>query len=126
MTEYQPGRCNIGRRQRRRRLAVAGVAFGLAALVAAGYVAGALPIPALGAVFVLLALGFEWGIQAYAAFCVRLAVLSRYDFRGDGGEAGTVTDPRARYDDRVQAAKITAAAVALAGATTGLLAVAPL
>jgi hypothetical protein len=121
VSAYQPGQCNIGSRQRRRRLLVAGAGFGAAGLTTLAYVAGAVPAPALLAVFAFLTVGFEWGLQAYRAFCVRLAMLSRYDFRGDGGDAGPVTDPGARRDDRVQALRFTLVALALAALVTGLL-----
>lgn len=121
MSAYQPGRCNIGRRQRRRRLLVAATAFVAAGLTAVATAAGLVPEPALLATFVFLAVGFEYGFQAITSFCVRLALLSRYDFRGEGGEAGSVGDSSARYDDQVQAAKITVAALVLAALTTLLL-----
>lgn len=100
---------------------MAGLGFGAALLLVLGYVADVVPGPLLVAVFVPLAVGFEWGLQAYTSFCVRLALVGRYDLRGDGGDAGEVSDPSARRDDRLQAAKITCAAVLLAGVTTGLL-----
>jgi hypothetical protein len=119
VTGYQPGYRNIGRSQRRRRLRVAGAAFGGAGLYVLAYLWGLLPSPLLLAVFVPLAVGFEWGLQAYTGFCVRLALLNRYDFtRGDGGDAGTVTEPDARRADQLQAAIITGAAVVFAAATT--------
>ena len=121
MTGYQPGYCNIGRQQRRRRLGVAGTAFVAAGLYGLAYLWGVLPSPLLVAVFVPLAVGFEWGLQAYTGFCVRLALLNRYDFgRVDGDDAGTgtVTAPDARRADQLQAAVITGAAVVFAAATT--------
>ena len=119
MTGYQPGYCNIGRQQRRRRLRVAGAAFVAAGLYVLAYLWGLLPSPLLVAVFVPLAVGFEWGLQAYTGFCVRLALLNRYDFtRGDGTGTGTVTAPDARRADQLQAAVITGAAVVFAAATT--------
>ena len=123
MGSYRPGHCNIGRRERRRRGIVAGAAFAVAALIVLAYAGGYLPAPLFAGVFVFLAVGFEWGLQASTAFCVRLALLNRYDFRGEGGTAGTVSDPGAWQDDRVQAAKITGASLLLAAVTTGGLAV---
>lgn len=116
MSAYRPGYCNIGREQRRRRLTFAGVAFAAAALYVVGYVLGVVPAPLLVAVFVPLAVGFEWGIQAYAGFCVRLALLNRYRF---GKEAGDVSDRQDRRADRLQAAKVTGAALVAAAVTTG-------
>lgn len=121
MSGYQPGRCNIGRTERWRRATIAGIGFGLAALTVFASAVGVLPAPLFAIVFVFLAIGFEWGLQAYTAFCVRLALLNRYDFRGQGGDRGTVSDPRAQNADQLQAAKITVASVIAAGITTGLL-----
>lgn len=138
MSGYEPGVCNVGRPQRRRRWAYAGVGFGAAALYLAGYAVGLVPGEVLVGVFVPLTVGFEWALQAYTAFCVRLALVGRYDFRGDGaddggtgddrgtGSAGAVDDPGARREDRVEAARITGVAVLLgAVATAGLVAVVP-
>lgn len=133
MTGYEPGTCNIGRRQRLRRAAVAAAAFVLSAGYVAAYFVGLLPKLLLLGVFVPLVIGFEWGLQAYEAFCVTLGVLGRYDFRSDrGGDAGEgtedataygeVTDPANRQADHVRAAKITATAVLLASALTVALA----
>lgn len=119
MTGYQSGVCNIGPRQRLGRASGAGAAFLVATGLVAAYVSGALPAVLLVVVFVPLAFGFEWTIQAYESFCVRLAVLGRYDFRPGGtGDAGRVTDPQCRRDDRLTAAKITVASLAFAAVTT--------
>ncbi len=121
MSGYQPGYCNIGRQQRRRRLAYAVVAFGATGVGVLGVVVELIPRQLLLAAFVTLALGFEMLIQAYSSFCVRLALLSRYDFRGEGGRAGRVENAKARHADQVYAAKITAASLALAAVSTALL-----
>jgi hypothetical protein len=115
--EYRPGACNIGDRQRRARAAKAAVSFAVAGAIVAAELLGYLPTGVLVATaFVPLTLGFEWAIQAYDAFCVRLALLGRYDFPTTG--PGEVTDLDARSRDRVRAVKITAASVLLAGVTT--------
>ena len=85
MNEYEPATCNIGRGERRRRAVVSAVAFGAAVLYLWLCVVADVPTVLFGGVFVPLAIGFEWAIQAHAAFCVRLALLDRYDFRSDGG-----------------------------------------
>ncbi|MFB6302701.1 MAG: hypothetical protein ABEH78_07570 [Haloferacaceae archaeon] len=120
MSGYRPGYCNIGRRQRRRRLAIGLATLLLAAAYAAACLAGALPEVLLAAVFVPLAVGFEYLFQAHGAFCVRLALAGRYDFSDREGEgpAGAVADPRDRRADRVRAAKLSAAAVGLAAAVS--------
>lgn len=118
MSEYQPASCNIGEPQRRRRWRLAVASFAATGAYVLGVVVGAVPGVLLVGVFVPLSFGFEWAVQAYTAFCVRLAVLDRYDFRGDGGTAGSVSDPGHRRADHVYAARITAVSVALAGLTT--------
>ncbi|WP_435125562.1 hypothetical protein [Halobaculum sp. D14] len=124
MSGYQPGRCNIGGRQRRKRALVAAVSFVAAAAIVAAYLVGRIPEELLVAVFVPLSVGFEWAFQAYEAFCVRLALLGRYNFCSDDGdeaERGDVTDPSHQQADRMFAAKITVVSVALAAAVTVLL-----
>lgn len=119
MSTYQPGVCNIGDPQRRRRLWAAAAAFGVAVLYVVAYAMGYVPAALLPGVFVPLAVGFEYALQAYTAFCVRLALLNRYDFRRtDDGAAGSVSDPTARRADRIQAAKITVVAVLLSAVST--------
>jgi len=120
---YRPAQCNIGRRQRHRRAACAGVS----ALVAVGFVVaslvGAIPRLLLIGVFAPLALTVEFALQAYESFCVGLALLGTYDFSGEG-EAGRVSDPSNRRDDRMYALRITVASATLAALTTvGLVAV---
>lgn len=119
MTEYRPGRCNIGREQRRRRAGIAGVALTSAGALVAAVAVGVLPQSFVVAVFVPLAVGFEWAFQASEAFCVRLALVGTYSF---GDDDGSVSDPASRRDDRLYAAKLTVASVLLAGATTAVLA----
>ncbi len=101
---------------------MAAVAFVGAAVYVGAVVAGVVPEVLLVGVFVPLAVGFEWAIQASTGFCVRLAFLNRYDFStGDGGgKTGAVGDPEHRRADHEYAAKITVAAVAFAAATTAL------
>jgi hypothetical protein len=120
---YQPAVCNIGRRQRRRRVAYAGAGFGGAALYLLGYAGGVVPGEMLVGVFVPLMVGFEWGLQAYTSFCVRLALTGQYDFRDEAGDgpAGTVTDEGAHREDRVEAARITAVSVVLGAVATAVL-----
>lgn len=122
MSGYQPGTCNIGHRQRVRRAAISIAAFLAAGVYMAAYVLGYLPGALLVGVFIPLVIGFEWGIQAYESFCVRLAFSGEYDFQSEsGGEAGEVTSESARRADRLAAAKITAAGIGLAAVTTVVL-----
>ncbi|MEF8852976.1 MAG: hypothetical protein V5A44_11575 [Haloarculaceae archaeon] len=115
--EYRPAACNIGRGGRRRRLVISALAFGVAVVHLSVCLVAGLPKSVVAGVFVPLAVGFEWAIQASTAFCVRLALLNRYDLRPDGG-TGTVSDPAARRADRDKAVKITVVSVGLAAGVT--------
>lgn len=115
---YRPGYCNIGRAEQRKRYRYALVGF----LTAAAYVAAVLltstpPELLLGA-FAPLALGCEFLVQARARFCVRFALLGRYDFTGAGGDSGTVDAAADRRADTKYALRITALSVVLAGVVT--------
>jgi hypothetical protein len=118
---YRPGVCNIGRTEQRRRYRYAA----LGALATVGYLAAVIVVDAptalvLGA-FVPLALAYEFFVQARTQFCVRFALLGRYDFTGSGGGTGQVTTPENRRADTTTAAKVTGFSVVAAGLTTALL-----
>lgn len=119
--DYRPAQCNIGSHQRRRRAALSAAGLIVASLVVAAHPVGSLPELLLVGVFVPFAVAFEWGIQAYEGFCVRLALLGRYDFAGeDESGTGAVTDPSHRRRDRRYALRISVISVALAAVATAL------
>lgn len=120
MTGYHPGVCNIGARQRRRRAWTALGAFLVAGALVAAYLLGLFSSPLLLlSVFVPLTLGCEWAIQAYEAFCVRLALFGHYDFTADGGgTTGTVADAEDRQADQLYAVKITVVSVGVGAVAT--------
>ncbi|MFB6078680.1 MAG: hypothetical protein ABEJ80_06860 [Halarchaeum sp.] len=120
---YQPGRCNIGGRERKRRYAYAAVALAAAALFALGTLLGPVPDEVMPAVFVPLALGIEWYLQASRKFCAVLAMLGRYSFE-ESDAAGTVDDPSKRRADRTTAFRMTATSVVAAALITAALFVA--
>lgn len=116
--EYQPGVCNIGPAQQRRRLFL-----GIASLVATVAVIGAIILAAwprwtlVLTVFPLYgaAMGF---LQYQLRFCVGFAGLGVFDI----GEGTTdVTDPQALAADRRQAVKLNV--IALGVGVVGALAV---
>lgn len=112
---YEPGVCNIGRDEQLQRYVYAS----LAGVAAVAYVAVAMvldvPSALLAGVFVPLALAVEWAVQARASFCVRFALLGRYD-TGDGG--GEVTGREARRADVRQSVRITVLSIVIAGLAT--------
>ena len=120
MTEYQPGVCNIGANERRKRRLAGGVGF----LAAIGYVAGVvladLPTNCLLATSVFLFGGFVGFFQARFGFCVAFAALARYDLSGSGGGAGTISEKEALRRDRRRAVTIVLYAASAAAFVTAV------
>lgn len=135
---YRSGVCNIGQRERRRRYLFAGVCAVAAVAYAAGVLAWSAQTALLLGLFVPLSLGAEFLLQARRSFCASLALLGRFDLRGedasepvevDGGrgrspdgfgEVGRVTDPSALEADRRYALRLTVLGVLCGGAGTAL------
>lgn len=112
---YQPGVCNIGPAEIRRRRFI-GFA-GMAAAVGMGLSLIAIDAPAIARLLVALPLaaGFEGLIQARLRFCAGYGLAGLRNM-GEIGQAARVEDPAARAADRRRAAMIhgTAAAAGLA------------
>ncbi|MFD1514991.1 hypothetical protein [Halomarina rubra] len=119
--EYRPGYCNIGHREQRRRYRYAGVGALVTLVYLSAVLAASAPAGLVVGAFAPLALAYEFFVQARAQFCVKFAVLGRYDFTGSGGEAGRVADPENRRADTTSAIRITVVSVVAAGVTTGVL-----
>ena len=120
-TTYRPGVCNIGWTEQRKRYRYAAVG-GLAALVyLVAVVATGAPAGLVVGAFAPLALAYEFFVQARTRFCVKFALLGRYDFSASGGDAGPVSEPADRRTDAASALAITVASVVAAAVTTGLL-----
>ncbi|GAA0649593.1 hypothetical protein [Salarchaeum japonicum] len=106
MTEYQPGACNIGGGEQRKRYAfgVAGFAVAAAAFVAVY----ALSLPAVWTLATLVPLlaGFEGVLQGAQRFCAGFATAGIYDVSADGNDRRDVTDDAARRADRRKAVRI--------------------
>jgi len=125
MDEYQPGVCNIGANEQRKRWRAGGAGFVVAIVYAAAVVLADLPDAAFLLTFVFLFGGFVGYFQARFRFCVAFAALARYDLSGSGGGTGSINDEEAVRRDRRQAIKITVyAAIAAAIVTTVLFGVA--
>jgi hypothetical protein len=112
---YQPGVCNIGPAEIRRRRLI-GYA-GIGAAVALGLVLIASDAPAIARLLVALPLaaGFDGLIQARLRFCAGYGMAGLRNM-GDIGQAERIEDPVARAADRRRALVIrgTAAAAGLA------------
>ncbi|QDX40243.1 hypothetical protein [Salarchaeum sp. JOR-1] len=106
MTEYQPGVCNIGQGERRKRYA-----FGVAGFVLAAAAFGTVYVLALPAVWTLTAIvplfaGFEGVLQGVRGFCAGFAAKGIYDVSDGGNARREVGDDAARRADRRTAVRI--------------------
>ncbi|WP_459194762.1 hypothetical protein [Halosimplex sp. J119] len=112
MAEYQPGVCNIGANERKKRRIAGGVSL-LATAVYAGFVlATGRPDGLLLGAFPLLFGGFVGIVQDRMGFCAAFGALARYDLSGSGGGAGSVGDEQAVKRDRIRAFQV----IAISGA----------
>lgn len=118
MTEYQPGVCNIGREERRKRRTAGALSF----LAAAAYVGFVLvtgrPGGLLLGAFPFLFGGFIGVVQDRMGFCAAFGALARYDLSGSGGATGRINDEAAVKQDRVKAFQVVTVALAAAVVTT--------
>lgn len=118
MSEYQPGVCNIGRDERRKRRTLGAASF-LAAAAYAGVVLGTgRPAGLLLGSFPLLFGGFMGIVQDRMGFCAGFGALARYDLSGSGGDAGSVAEAEAVKQDRIKAFQVVAVAAAAAVVAT--------
>lgn len=119
--EYQPGVCNIGKNERRKRR-LAGVLGFLGAAAVVGYVAAtdAPTVYVLGALPLLVG-GFVGVLQDYFGFCIGFAALARYDLSGSDGDSGSVTDRDALRKDRQRAVAILAYSILVSVPVTAVL-----
>jgi hypothetical protein len=120
--DYQPGTCNIGAAEIRRRWLGGHVGVIAAAVMLVGLVAiGAPPITRL--IIALPAAGAAVSyLQAHLRFCAAFGLRGTYNFGRPGSEQ-PVADESARASDRRRALQV-ALAGALVGAIVGLVAVA--
>ncbi|WP_276270749.1 hypothetical protein [Haloarcula litorea] len=121
MADYQPGVCNIGRTQRRLRLAA-----GVGSFLAAGALVGARLFGLAPAATVWAAAPFVFGgwlgvLQDRFRFCVAFAALARYDLSGSGGAGGRASDREAVRADRRRAIALLGYALGLTLVTVGTL-----
>ena len=108
---YQPGVCNIGPAEIRRRRQVG--YLGIAGTVVLGGLLVAVDAPPVARLFVAVpaAAGLEGLIQARARFCAGYGMAGLRNL-GELGEAESVEDARSRAADRRRALRIHAASMA--------------
>lgn len=119
MTQYQPGACNIGRAERRKRYLSGVLGFAATALLVAAVATLQVSPTWLLASVAPLFVGFLGVLQARAGFCVGFAMAGVYDVSDDGGERRPAPEDGQRAD-RKRAIVLPAKALALA--TAGALA----
>ncbi|MFB6075291.1 MAG: hypothetical protein ABEJ89_09780 [Haloarculaceae archaeon] len=121
MADYQPGVCNIGTAERRKRRRVGYAGFAVAVAYVGVVVVAGLPDTALLATVAPLFAGFLGALQDRLRFCAGFAALARYDLSETGGDVHRVTDADAVRRDRRRAVQIVAGAALAAAALTAVL-----
>src|SRR5271157_715713 len=106
MSKYKPGVCNIGKREIRKRYALATVGFVISAIVPYAVLSSNLPQWVLLLSFIPLLMGFEGFYQGHSKFCAGFAAAGVYDFTGSGGSRSQVTDPEPHKKDMRRAMHI--------------------
>ena len=114
MNEYQPGVCNIGRDERRKRR-LSGILSLLAAVGVVGFVLlSDRPDTLLLWSFPLFFGGFIGLLQDRLGFCAGFGALARYDLSESGGGAGKINEREAVRRDRIRALQVVGYATAAA------------
>jgi hypothetical protein len=106
MEKYQPGVCNIGKSEVRKRYAFAVVGFALTVLAVSAIVLLKWPKLTLLVSFIPLAMGFEGLYQGYFKFCAGFAAAGITDFKGSGGSRSKVADASSHKKDLKKAKQI--------------------
>jgi hypothetical protein len=106
MAKYQPGVCNIGKNEIRKRYELAAIVFVMAAIVSYLIFTFNLPKWTLFFSFILLTMGFEGFYQGYFRFCAGFAARGIYDFSGSGGSKSVVTNQESHEKDMGKARQI--------------------
>lgn len=106
MTQYQPGVCNIGRSEQRKRYGLGLLGSALTITISLMVFIEVLPHSATFAVFIASFMSFEGLFQGYLNFCAGFATKGIYDISSSGGEREEVEDEEARKKDKVKALQI--------------------
>lgn len=104
--DYQPGTCNIGKAETKKRAYLGMAGFVLAAAVMTGILYLQWSTLALGPLLLFFAIGFEGYFQTRYRFCAGFAVQGVYDVSEDGESRQEVTDEKAHREDIKKALKI--------------------
>lgn len=104
MAEYEPGSCNIGRVERRKRLVVGLIGFIASIAVIMGDPFDS--VTSAGAFLMLLFLGFEGVYQYTYSFCTGFAHSGIYDVSEEGEDRKEVENEADREKDRRTAWRI--------------------
>ncbi len=102
MVLYNPGVCNIGKNEIRKRYLLGLVGF-LVAIVFVYFLRGSFWV---WLSFFPFMAGFEGAYQGYFKFCAGFARAGIYDFEGSGGKRGKVGSTVGHLKDLVMARKI--------------------
>jgi MFS family permease len=119
VTEYQPGACNIGHAERRRRYLTGVAGFAAAALLVAAVATVHADRAWLLAAVAPLFVGFLGVLQARARFCVGFAMAGVFDVSASGERRQPAPEAGQRADRK---RAIVLSVKALAAATVGALA----
>lgn len=116
MSEYIPGKCNIGARERNNRYIIGASGITAAALSVGITVHYSLPDYILIFSYIPLFLGFEGIFQAVTGFCVHYAQKGVYEKDGELEEVENEEDHQKDFQKamKIHAASIIAAAIATA------------
>jgi hypothetical protein len=106
MTEYQPGVCNIGKAEQRKRYGLGLAGATATVILSALLLTGIISIPGFVGVLIASALMFEGFIQGYMNFCTGFASKGIYDVSESGDEKKEVKDSKQRKQDKVKALQI--------------------
>jgi uncharacterized membrane protein len=106
MEKYQPGVCNIGKNERRKRYGIAVVGFAVTLLVVYLILSFDLPRLVLLLSFIPLAMAFEGFYQGYFRFCAGFAAAGISDLSGSGGSRSKVTNQEFHRKDMQKARQI--------------------
>lgn len=108
-SEYEPGTCNIGGRERKRRRQLGYASLGAAIVYIAGVLVAGYPETYLLGSFIFLYGGILGILQARRQFCAAYGLAGQYGF---DDEAGAVEDEAAHSTDRTRALIIMGQALA--------------